>query len=81
MNTSVEWMIFLGRRSTRGHRTVGGEKEDRNNRGKTSDVLYEKQKHGRIYGYTALRCLDRNINNNDNFIYLLSVDVFTSFCG
>ena len=33
---SLEWMIVTGRRRiTSGHRTIGGEEEDRNNHGGT----------------------------------------------
>ena len=36
MDTSLEWKIVVGeRRYTSGHRTVGGEEEDRNNHGGT----------------------------------------------
>jgi hypothetical protein len=36
MNTSLEWKIVVGQRTfTSGHRTVGGEEEDRNNHGGT----------------------------------------------
>ena len=37
------------RKFTSGHRTVGGEQEDRSNHGR-SDVLHEKQKHERRNG-------------------------------
>ena len=48
MDTSLEWKIVVGERLfTSGHRTVGGEEEDRNNNGKPSDGLHETQKHGR----------------------------------
>ena len=51
MDTSLEWKIIVGqRRFTIGHRTVGGEEEDRINYGRQSDGLYEEQKHGRRYG-------------------------------
>ena len=52
MDTSLEWKIVVGqRRFTSGHRTVGGEVEDRNNHGEEpSDGLHEKQKQGRRYG-------------------------------
>ena len=38
------------RRFTSGHRTVGGEEEDRNNHEEPSNGLHEKQKYGRRYG-------------------------------
>ena len=35
MNTSLEWKIVVGQRFTSGHRTAGGEEEDRKNHGGT----------------------------------------------
>ena len=50
MDVSLEWKIVGGgRRFTRGHRTIGGEKEIRNNYGEPTDRLNEKQKHGSRY--------------------------------
>ena len=48
MITSLECIIFIGRRSTSGHRTVGEEEEDHNNE------IYEKQKHVRRFGEISL---------------------------
>ena len=51
MDTSLEWKIVVGQtRFASGHRTVGGEEEDRNNHVTNfmrSDELHEKQKNGR----------------------------------
>ena len=57
MDISLGWKIVVGRRRfTSGHRTVGEDEEDLNNRRRTSDGLHEKQKHGRRYdrGYISL---------------------------
>ena len=48
MDTSLEWKIVVGQRFTSGHRTVGGEEEERME--ESSDRLHEKQKHDRRYG-------------------------------
>ena len=50
MDTSLEWKIVVDqKRFTSGHRTVGGEEEDRNME-EPNDGLNEKQRHGRRYG-------------------------------
>ena len=74
MDTSLEWKIVVGqRRFTSGHRTVGGEVATIME--EPSDRHHEKQKNGKRYDrrqtslafgseWTALGCIDPNINNN-----------------
>ena len=47
---TLEWNIVVGqKRFTNGHRTLGGEDEDRNYHGRTKWRTSLEQKHGRLW--------------------------------
>ena len=64
MDTSLEWKIVVGqRRFTSGHRTVGGEEEDRNNHGETKwwtswEAETWKKIWQKIYIFDILKLMD-----------------------